>query len=298
MGESSGMSEECGCPCPTPAVVLVPGTEGEAGSPGAAAAAGVDAFTYTDGTAGPFDKGDAGITITVLNSTAFPIGSVAAIEDVVGGTAPGYFLVTAKATNQLTLTFLDIAANADASSIATDKIVAIAGPQFDVGTLPVAITDNSTGTASDTIAAGAGVFTVAVPIQLAAMTTLAADLVTNYTPGFAFKILGIAFATTTISTGAGASQTLNLEIGSTNLTGGVLTLTLAGTDTLGELTSATAITAANTGSAADTISVEVAAGGTIFTAGAGVLLIKIQNMDTANAIAALADHVNDLISAL
>jgi hypothetical protein len=64
------------------------------------------------------------------------------------------------------------------------------------------------------------------------------------------------------------------------------------------LTSATAITAANVGLATDTFSVEVAAGGTIFTAGAGILFIRVQNMDSANAVASLADHINDLITSL
>lgn len=166
------------------------------------------------------------------------------------------------------------------------------------GALPTAITDNSTGAVSSTFAAGVGVSTVVIPIQLASMTALAADLVTAYTPGYAFKVLALHFATTTIGAGAAASQVLNLEIGSTDLTGGLLTITLAGTDTLGELTTATAITAANTGTAADTISVEVAAGGTIFTAGDGVLLVKLQNMDTANAFASISSKINTLITDL
>lgn len=151
-----------------------------------------------------------------------------------------------------------------------------------------ALVNSTGGTPSMTLAAGAGVTTLSIPIQLAAMTTAAADLITNYTPGYAFKVLSVSFVTTTLGTGAAASQTLNLEIGTTNLTGGVVNVTLASTDTLGEITAGTAVTAANVGTAADTISLEVAAGGTVFTAGAGVLLVKIQNMDTANAIASLA----------
>jgi hypothetical protein len=152
-------------------------------------------------------------------------------------------------------------------------------------------TDNSTGTASTTIAAGVGVTTVALAIQLAAMTTSAADLVTSYTPGYAFKVLAVDFVTTTLGAGAGASQVLNLEIGATNVTGGVVTITLSSTDTLGKITAGTAVTAANTGTASDTISVEVAASGTVFTGGAGLLLLRIQNMDTANAFASLAAEI-------
>lgn len=158
----------------------------------------------------------------------------------------------------------------------------------------VAITDNSTGAVSDTFAAGVGAFTYSIPVQLASLTTLAADIVTDITPGYKFKLLGADFVTTTKGTGTSASMALNLEINTTNVTGGVVTVTLAGTDTLGEKTAGTAITAANTGSATDAFSVEVAASGTVFTAGQGVLLIKVQNMDTADAFASTADKWNEV----
>jgi hypothetical protein len=150
------------------------------------------------------------------------------------------------------------------------------------------LTINIAGNYNSTIASTAGVQTLSFPIQLAAMTTAAADLMTNYVPGFAFEVLAVEFVTTTIGAGAGATMALNLEIGTTNLTGGVVTVTLAGTDTLGEKTAGTAITAANIGTAADTLSIEVAASGTIFTAGAGVLLVKVRNLDTYNALVSLA----------
>ena len=286
-------ASSCDCPCPTPEIVTVAGTAGDSGDPGTD---GVSAFTVTAGTAGPFNKGDA-VAFTVAATSMFSVGTFIAVEDV-NGTNPGFFQISGLTTSQITATYLDISANSDAASIATAKSVSPSGPPYTPGTLPNAITDNSTGTASDTIAAGAGVFTLAFPIQLAAMTTAAADLLTNYVVGFAFKLLSISFVTTTIGAGAGASQILNLEIGTTNVTGGAVTVTLAGTDTLGELTAGTAITAANTGTSADTLSVEVAAGGTVFTAGAGILLVRVQNMDTANAIASLADHTNDLVTAL
>lgn len=162
-----------------------------------------------------------------------------------------------------------------------------------------ALTDSTGGSVSgSTLAATAGISTLSIPIQLAAMTTSAADLLTAYTPGYKFKILSVDFVTTTLGTGSGASQTINLEIGTTNLTGGVINPTLAGTDTLGELTSGTSVTAANTGSASDTISVEVAASGTVFTAGAGIILIRIQNMDVQDNAAKTAELVNELRASL
>ena len=161
-----------------------------------------------------------------------------------------------------------------------------------------ALTDSTTGTASDTLAATAGIVTLALPIQLAAMSTSAADLMTNYVPGYAFELLSAEFITTNPGVGASASQVLNIEIGSTNVTGGVLTLTEASTSALGEKTAATAITAANTGTASDTLSIEVAASGTVFTAGDGILLVKLRNMDTVNAIASLAAKLDEIQTAL
>lgn len=162
-----------------------------------------------------------------------------------------------------------------------------------------ALTDSTGGSVSgSTLAATAGIHTLSIPIQLAAMTTSAADLVTDYTPGYKFKILSVDFATTTLGTGSGATQTINLEIGSTNVTGGVVNPTLTSTNTLGKATAGTAVTAANTGTASDTISVEVAASGTVFTGGAGVLLIRIQNMDVQDNAAKTAELVNELRAAL
>lgn len=184
---------------------------------------------------------------------------------------------------------------------ATDQTVGFWGTTPVVqptGSAQGALTNSTTGTASSTLAAGTGVTTVSIPIQLSAMTTAAADLVTNYTPGYAFKVLTVDFVTTKLGTGAGATQTLNLEIGSTNVTGGVVNPTLASTDTLGELTAGTSVTAANTGTSADTLSVEVAASGTVFTAGDGILLIKLQNMDSANTASSLHTLLNAVRSAL
>lgn len=166
--------------------------------------------------------------------------------------------------------------------------------------LPTALTDNSTGSASNTIAAGVGISTVTIPLSSLAtgLSTAALDLLTGYVPGYRFKLMALDFVTTIVGAGAGASQVFNLEIGSTNTTGGVLTVTLASTDTIGEITSGTAITAGNVGTAADAISLEMAAGGTAFTSGSGYFILRVQNLDTADAVASLADHINDILLSL
>lgn len=159
----------------------------------------------------------------------------------------------------------------------------------------VAITDSTTGTVSDTLAAGVGVFTLTVPVNLA--TVADGDVLTTYTPGFKFKLLSADFAVTQEVTTAAKLTTLNLEIGTTNVTGGTIALTSANSATLGAVVAGAAITAANTGSAADTISIE-ASSTTAFSEGNGVVLIKIQNMDTADAFASIADKWNELRAAL
>jgi len=282
-------------------ILNVPGTQGIPGTPGAPGTDGADAFTTT--TANILLPGSAGpVTVPAIQTFAdtswMAVGQKIFISD---GTDWGTFeVLTITSSTGATLSWLDY--NGDsvgASTIDLGARVSPSGTQPALAApLPTAFTDNTTGTASNTLAAGVGRETLMFPIQLAAMTTAAADLLTNYVVGYAFKILSVSFVTTTVSTGAGGTQTLNLEIGSTNLTGGVVTVTLAGSDTLGELTAGTAVTAANVGTATDTLSVEVAAGGTVFTAGAGILIVMVQNMDTASAVASLADHVNGLITSL
>lgn len=154
------------------------------------------------------------------------------------------------------------------------------------------LTDNSTGTAGDTIAASVGESTVAIPITLASITG-AGDVLTNYTPGYKFKLLGASFAVAVPVTTAAKAATLNLEIGTTNVTGGEIALTSANCTPLGALVAGSAITAANTGSATDTISVE-AASVTAFAEGSGYLLLNIQNMDTADAVASMAAKINTM----
>jgi len=155
-----------------------------------------------------------------------------------------------------------------------------------------AITDNTTGTAGSTAAAGVGVFNLVIPITMDAGTS-AGEVITAITPGHKFKILGWSFVTSVAGVGSGASRAYNMEIGTTDVgtSPSVLTLTEASTATVGSLTAGAAVSGANTGTAADTFSIEVASGGTAFSAGSGAFIVRVQNMDTADAIASLiAEH--------
>lgn len=82
------------------------------------------------------------------------------------------------------------------------------------------------------------------------------DIVTNYTPGFPFKIEKFSAIVSDPATTGGKAATLNLEIGTTDVTGGSLSLTSANMTPLGAVVNASSITGNNTGSATDTISIE------------------------------------------
>lgn len=153
------------------------------------------------------------------------------------------------------------------------------------GATAIALTDNTTGTASTTLAAGVGVITVPLFVNFADIA--AADLLTTYTPGYAFKILGTAVAVEKVVTTGSKLATLTPKISGTSVTGGVLSLTSAALTPQGTVLAGSAVTALNVGTAADTISLTGSAV-TAFVEGSGWILLKIQNMDTANAIASLA----------
>lgn len=144
--------------------------------------------------------------------------------------------------------------------------------------------DNSTGVPGNVIAAGVGVQTLAFFVNLATLAN--GDILTEYAPGYRFKVLSVDFRVHTAATTGSKLATLNLEIGTTNLTGGAVALTSANCTPAGAAVAGSAVTAANVGSASDVLSVE-AASVTAFVEGNGWLLVKIQNLDTADAIASL-----------
>lgn len=147
--------------------------------------------------------------------------------------------------------------------------------------------------------AGVGLQQISFDVNLAAgppAGTSAADMVTAFVPGYRFELVALDFQTSIASTGSSATQTYNLEIGSTNVTGGTCVITLAGSSAVGEMTAGAAITALATGSATDTISIEQAASGTAFTAGAGSFVVTIRNLDVADAVAQTADETNAFVT--
>jgi hypothetical protein len=147
------------------------------------------------------------------------------------------------------------------------------------------LTDSTTGTASTTLAAGAGVMTVPLYVNLADIT--AGALLTTYVPGYAFKVLGVSFGVEKAATTAAKLATITPAITGVSITGGVLALTSANCAPQGTVVAGSAVTALNTGAATDSITLTGSAV-TSFVEGGGWILLKIQNMDTANAISSLA----------
>lgn len=114
---------------------------------------------------------------------------------------------------------------------------------------------------------------ISIPITLANVAD--GDVLTAYTPGFKGSVIAVDFAVSTAVTTGSKATTLNLEIGTTNLTGGAVALTSANCTPLGAVVAGSAVTTANSFSATDTISVE-ASSTTAFVEGAGYLLIKVR----------------------
>lgn len=95
---------------------------------------------------------------------------------------------------------------------------------------------------------------VSIPIYLKNITT--GDILTTYTPSFAGTITKVSVAVVEPTTDVDADATINLEIDTTDLTGGVVTIDDANMATLGTVVDGTAITGNNVFTASDTISVE------------------------------------------
>lgn len=280
-------ANSCDCNCVNPTVVEIPGSPGEPCTPCADGDPGVNAYTtLTSSSSIPVVVGNS-TTYAVANSAWMAIGQKIFVSD---GTNQGTFdVLSLPGSTSVELTWLQYPDDsAGGSALASGAIVTPAGslPSFSP---PADLTNSTGGTPGATLAAGVGISTLIHPLTslVTGLGVLAIDIMSNYVLGYRFKIISFDFVTTVVGTNAGASQVFNIEIGSTNLTGGVLTVNLAGTATIGQQCNGTPVTANNVGSATDNISIEMAAGGTVFTAGAGYFLIKIQNLDTADAVASL-----------
>jgi len=236
--------------------------------------------------------------ISVKSTGWMAVGQILLISD---GTNHANLQVTAINTNlSLIVNPLNYSGDNLAVPYPIGSRVVCAGVSPAIGNLPTAITDNSAGTATGIFPVSVGEFVIALPIPslVTGIGTTGGTWLIGYTPGFAFQLLAMDFVTTTLGTGAAASQTFQPQINGSNVTGGAVNVTLASTNTLGKLTAGSAVTAANAGTNAQAVSIVFNTGGTVFTAGAGYFLLKIKNMDMANSMASVAAAINTLITAL
>lgn len=151
------------------------------------------------------------------------------------------------------------------------------------------LTDSSGGTADDTVAANSSVSVFTIPI--ADMTKLAnGEVVTEFVPGFAGTILKAFWIQEDPVTTADKLGTLNLEIETTNVDGGVIALTSAACTPIGKVIEGTAVTANNVFTSAQKISVE-ASSVTAFIEGTGTIVIVVSNDSVDDNFKEVADQL-------
>lgn len=272
-------ANDCGCNCENPTVTLVPGSPGSDGAPGQSAFTTTTAiFTVPNPTATEI--------ILVENTDWLTVGMIIQV-----GTY-GYFEVLAYTDTTITAEYLNIVQNTfGGSNVPVGTRVVVSGPPLEI-TPPLPINDSSAGTDTGIIETGVGVSTLVFYVEATSLAN--GDVLTNYLPGYKFQLLSFdARCATPVTTGAKAA-TLNLEIASTDVTGGVISL--AGTYAQGAAQAGTAITANNNGSSSAVISIE-ASGVTAFMEGAFWLIIRIKNMDVADAFTVTAQRINAFVAA-
>lgn len=117
---------------------------------------------------------------------------------------------------------------------------------------------------------------VFLPIPVALVSVAGAgDVVTEIRPGVYGTIESFDFVTGQPVTTAAKLASFNLEIDTTNVTGGVIALTSAAATPLGKMVAGSAITGANTLTPESKLSIE-ASSVTAFSEGAGFFLIRIR----------------------
>lgn len=157
----------------------------------------------------------------------------------------------------------------------------------------VDLTDSSGGAVSATLAATLGRVLVTIPI--ADMVKIAdVDILTDFIPGFAGKILAIDWWQEDPVTTAAKLSNLSLEIEAVELQGGVLALTSAACTPLGKIINGSAITGLNTFTAAQKITI-TGDTTTAFVEGSGAVILTLQNDDMVNAFASIVAKLNQLI---
>ncbi len=285
-------STNCDCACSDPTVVSVPGQPGENGENGDAGTNGVNAFTLLNGASNiPAIVGNS-LTYVVDSSAWMAIGEKIFIGD---GTSQATFEVTAlPSTTSVELTWLEYPGDSAGGSPLLDNAVVTPTGPIPTFSPPADLANNTTGVAGASLAAGVGHFTLSIYFRAAAITGNV--LLYTYIPGFAFKILKISASIVDAVTTGAKTATLTTAIAGTPTTGGIVIM--SGTYALGtEQASSAPVTAANTGTSSQNITVTASAV-TAFIEGGFMLHLEVQNMDTANGVTSLNTSINAINATL
>ena len=294
---------DCSCACPSPVITEVPGSPGENGTDGAAGAPGENAFTtLTADLTLPAVAGPVGGLVQVANATWGGVGQTIFISD--GAKWAHFSITTVQSATEFTLDWLDYPGDAaGASTLSSGSTVSPAGIISALAApLPTALTDNSTGTPSNTIAtlANQRLVVMSFPILLTSLDT-PADLVTDLILPFKGAIISWQFVTEVVATSGGtADANVELQLGATTVTGSPTNLTQANFGVIGEVKAGGTPSALNTFNAGATFSIVCTSSAVNFTAGKINAYITFADRDDIliDAIASLADHINDLITSL
>jgi len=158
------------------------------------------------------------------------------------------------------------------------------------------LTESSGGTVDNIVSPDVAAFTISIPVPDMALLT-AADFVTELVMPTAGKIVSWGYVLGKVVSTGSKDATCNLEIETTNLTGGVLTLSSAICDTQGEYVPATAITAANTFAAGEKISIEVTNPTATFVEGSGSFQIHCVSTGVNDNFKEIADQIITQVAA-
>lgn len=240
-------------------------------------------------------------TMEVISTRWMAPGQVLIVNDNQFGT--GYAHVRVISINSgtfATVLFLNYSGDTTAPFLPAGSNVVVSGADSTIGALPSPLPDSSRGSTVSSVTAGTGAFFITVPLSSLAtgLSTSAVSILNGYTPGFNFFVNSIVFVSTIVGAGAGASQTFSVAITGVPVTGGLLVVTLASTNAIGKQSFSSSITGLQNGGPSDTISLNMASGGTAFTSGAGFFIIYLINIDTANSISSINSKLTALIAAL
>ena len=264
--------------------------------PGSPGAAGINAFTVL--TANLTLNASVNQIAYVSSNAWMAVGQPIFISD---GVNKGSFQVVSIIGYGAYVKWLNTAGDSTVGTVLVNGAAVVPGGFGAAQNLPALMTDLSGGSNIGSAALGTGI--IVVPIYINLVNVTAADILTNYTPGFSFKLVSVAFAPETAPTTAGRGATISPTINGvapTPANAGVLVLTSANSATKGVVFPAgVGITGTNTGTASGTISLTGSAlvgGG--FAQGTGWIYLRIQNLDTVNAISSLIASLNQVISGL